>query len=58
MFLSEISGPRWVIMGIVVKLAQSVRSFPHFNGTFLIIGTNSLMSSNSGWSPSVIALPC
>ncbi|KAF8801279.1 hypothetical protein BYT27DRAFT_7235766 [Phlegmacium glaucopus] len=24
MFLSEISGPRWVIMGIVVKLAQSV----------------------------------
>lgn len=27
MFLSEISGPRWVIMGMVVKLAQSVRSF-------------------------------
>ena len=24
MFLSEISGPRWIIMGMVVKLAQSV----------------------------------
>lgn len=32
MFLSDIAGPRWVIMGIVVKLAQSVslsHSLPH-----------------------------
>ena len=24
MFLSDVAGPRWVIMGMVVKLAQSV----------------------------------
>jgi len=28
MFLSDVGGPRWVVMGMVVKLAQSVGLAP------------------------------
>jgi hypothetical protein len=29
MFLSDIDGPRWALMGLVVKLAHSVSTRPH-----------------------------
>lgn len=48
MFLSEISGPRWIIMGMVVKLAQSVRSsFRLWWAAILSLGANLYVFS--GW---------
>lgn len=29
LFLADVDGPRWTLMGIVVKMAQSVRTFLH-----------------------------
>lgn len=37
MFLSDMGGPRWVMMGIVVKMAQSVSSTVAFFVFFLIL---------------------
>ena len=49
MFLTEMGGPRWVIMGMVVKLAQSVSVSRRILLTFLpATGSRSTMEGCRG----------
>ncbi|PPQ65877.1 hypothetical protein CVT24_011208 [Panaeolus cyanescens] len=48
MFLSEMGGPRWVIMGMVVKLAQSVRASLSFFYLLTWVMTSIIDDRDSG----------
>lgn len=57
MFLSDMGGPRWVIMGMVVKLAQSVSTLTLFPGWLLnVLTTNDRLGYVSAFL--LVGLPC